>query len=794
MPRISLGIKPGIFRDGTRYSAEGVWYDCDKVRFRKGWPEKIGGWVKFIAGKFLGSCRKIHDWGTVGGARYVGLGTTVKLYVQQGASPDDVTPVRLTATLGTNPLTTVIGETYLEVAHTAHGAVAGAYVTISGATATNGIPAGEINTEHRIKYIEDANTYFVEVSTAATSSGTGGGSAVDVEYQINPGLDYFVPGSGWGSGSWGETSWGGSTTVGANNQLRLWSIDNFGDDMVACSRGGGVYYWDESDGLSTRAIYLHELTRRTITLGTDPLATVNTSATVTVTDISAHGAGVGDTVTLSGVPGAVNGIPAAELNASHTIVSVPTDTTFTITVSTSATSTGSGGGSAVVATYEAGEYHTPTSGLQAMVSPVARHIIVFGTNDVGGTELDPMLVRWCTSENAAEWEPRRDNSAGGQRLSTGSLIVGAIRTRQEVIIWTDSNMVSMRYVGQPYIFSFNEISANVSMISQNAAAVANDVVYFMDRGGFYTYAGRMQRLLCPVRDYIFSDIDFTEAGKIFCGTNVDYSEVLWFYPSLSGDGEIDKYVAYNYDDGVFTYGTLARGYWDEAPTKTYPLASSMFVSTKGTVALESTNTSPTMTVHWADHGLSVGDTVVLSGFAAIGGWSAAGDETEQINKDHVVASVVDSDSFTITMTSNATSTAGGSGSPDTNGIVRAPNVLYSHEVGHDDDGVAFTAYIESADQDIEDGDSFWFINRLLPDVEFRDSESSTDSVVIDLYGHDYPAGNRTRRTTSTIYPSTEQDYIRMRSRLMSMRVESTGAGYGWRLGNMRVEARKDGKR
>lgn len=787
MPFVKVALKPGIFRDGTRYSAEGTWYDCDKIRFRKGYPEKIGGWRKYSPNSHLGSTRNIHDWGTVDGGRYIALGTHLKLYVVQGDNFYDVTPIASSQTLGADPLAVTDTTAVVVVTDVEHGLTVGAYVVLSGATGpVGGIPASDFNQEHRVQSIVDADSYRIVVDTPATSTvAAGGGSVVVATYDINPGLDVVVPSSGWGAGTWSSGNWGGATEIGPDNSLRVWSLDNYGDDLVSCVRQGGVYYWDQSGGTGAEAVPIHELTRRSVTVDPNPITTVDTSATITITDIGGHGAGVGDTVVIAGSD-AVNGIPANEINASHTVVSTPTSTTFTVTVTTVATATGIGGGSLVTATYEAGEYYTPTFGLQAMVSDVARHIIVFGTTDIGATTIDPLLVRWCESENAAEWEPKEENAAGGQRLSNGSQFVGALRTRQEIIIWTDVNMVSMRYVGQPFIFSFNEISANVSMLSQNAAIVANGIVFFMDRGGFYTYSGRVERLPCPVRDYIFSDMDLTFAPKVTCGTNVDFSEVVWLYPSTANNGEIDKYVMFNYDENAWSYGTLERGYWSEAPTRVYPLATSVNKTVLGDNPVETTNTSGTITITQTAHGMDVGDIVILSGIAAVGGLSI-----NVLNSDYPVAGVPDANSYTITLPDLATSSTTGGGS---NVQVLMPNYLYDHEIGHDADGEAMNAYIESGDMDIEEGDHFWFMSKLIPDVQFRGSTSNDDSVVIDLYGHDYPGGARTRRTTSEVNPDTTLNYIRMRSRLMSLKAESTGAGYGWRLGYPRLDARKDGKR
>lgn len=575
MPFFPLNIKPGVIRDTTLYNTEGYWFDCDKVRFRRGEPEKIKGWEKYATSQFIGVARALHDWGTVSGTKYLSVGTHLKLYINIGTSYYDITPIRDTETLGTDPITTTSGSGLVTITDTDHGAVIGDYVTISGASTTNGIPDTDINQEHRVVGIVDDDTFQVVFDTAASSSGAGGGSSVVLEYQINVGLIDYVQASGWGAGAWGSGAWGGTTSIGSNNQLRLWSFDNFGDDLIAGVRLGGVYYWDQSAGTASRAVPIHELTRRSVTLGNNPIATSSGTPTLTITDNGGHGAGVGDLVTISGVPGDIGGIPQAEINATHTVVSVITKTIFTVTVTSNASSSTSGGGSGVSAVYQAGTYFSPSKCLQILVSDQARHILVFGANDIGSQTIDPLLVRWCSSENAAEWQPTTENTAGGQRLSAGSEFIGAIRTKQEILAFTDAGITGIRYTGGDFTFGFHEVASGVSLISPNAAVDVNGVVYFMDRGHFHTYSGHVQDLNCTVHQYVFPRIDFSQAFKIVAGSNEEFSEVIWLYPSVDGNGDIDSYVLYNYDENLWTFGTIARGYWTNAYTKTYPVSSAV---------------------------------------------------------------------------------------------------------------------------------------------------------------------------------------------------------------------------
>ena len=798
MPLAKIKPQPGLYTDGTRYSAEGTWYDADKVRFRKGFAEKIGGWTKYVLSTFMGTARRLHDWVTNSGNAYIGVGTSLKLYVNRGDAYYDITPVRKTVSLGTDPIAEVSGTAVLTVTcASAHDAVIGDYVTLAGSDALDGITAAQVNTEHRIFALgapdnSNPDTKFRILAAAkATSTDTAiGGSSVTAAFQINCGLDTYVSGSGWGAGTWGIGGFGSLTGVGQSGQLRVWSIVNFGDDMLANVRQGDVYYWDETistdgDGVSTRAKKLSEVTRRTVTLAANPITTANGTTSVTVTDNFGHGAGVGDTFTISGASGAIGGIAEARFNSEFTVATVPTKTTLTFDIGgADATGDASGGGSAVQVVYQAGAYYTPVAAMQVMISDVARHVICLGCNPIGSTSINPLFVRWSSSENASQWQPLSTNSAGGQELSQGSEIIGGITYRQEILIWTDNGIVSMRYIGSPFYFSFAEVAKGMSMASPSAAVAASGSVYFMDRGEFYIYAGSVQRLPCPVLSTVFDDFDHSQRHKVFAGSNPDFSEVWWVYPSESGDGENDKYVIYNYEENVWYTGTIVRAAWVHGATKDYPIATSIRKKSLAD-AFTTTNTSGTITISDAGHDLRVDDKIILKDVSDVGGITAT-----VLNNEHTVASVVNADSYTITLGDLATSAETGGGSLAT-GIY--PNVIYNHENGHDDDGTALTAYIETADMDLGEGDQFWFLKKLIPDIKFRDGDSASE-VTLSINGHDYPASAQSALASATITSSTEQAHIRGRARQISMKVQSTGAGYGWRVGDVRLDARTDGKR
>ena len=791
MPFTKISPEAGLVTDGTRYSAKGGWFDSDKVRFRKGFAEKIGGWARYVTTRYVGISRKIHDWVTDSGNAYIGVGTTNNLYVNQGSIYHDITPLRSSVTLGTNPIATVDETAVVTISHTSHGAVVGDYVTIASATATGGIGTGSLNTEHRIVSLgapdgsDPDDKYRIVCDAQATSTvSAGGGTSATAAYQINVGLDDYVRAAGWSSGTWGAGTWGSASGIGQASQLRLWSIDNFGDDMLACVRQGNVFYWDESNGTSTRAVALSDRTRRTITLaGSTPIAVTNTSSIITVTDKGGHGAGVGDKVTFSGAA-AVGGVLAASINKEHTIASTPTTTTFTVDTGDAASSTTTGGGSSVVATYKAGVHYTPIAALQVMMSDVARHVICFGCNPIGSSTLNPLFVRWSTSENAAQWQPLSTNSAGGQELSSGSEIIGALMTRQEILIFTDVGIQAMRYSGSPFYFTFSEVAKGMSMVSPNAAVNANGRVFFMDRGSFYTYTGTAQKLSCPILSTVFDNFDEEQAFKVTSGSNPDFGEVIWMYPSKSGNGENDRYVIYNYESDVWYYGTLDRGAWNRAGTKVYPLASSILnQQLSDNPITTTTDATSNVSVAATDHGLIVGDTFQLTGASATGGLEAL-----LLNNEHTVVSVTD-DTIVFTIADTATAETAGGGTV----ILIKSNVLYSHENGHDDDGSAMTAYIETGDMDLGEGDQVWAINRVIPDLVFRDAQSD-DEVTIILNGHNFPGDAQSSLTSAAVTSSTGQAFVRARARQVSMKVQSTGAGYGWRLGYVRLDGRTDGRR
>ena len=474
MPLQKFLFKPGINKEGTAYSNEGGWFDSNLIRFRKGLPEKIGGWSKSSSDSFKGTGRGLHAWVALDGTKYLGLGTSWKYYILEGTSFYDITPIR-SIDENVTTFSASDGSAVITATDTAHGAVVNDFVTISNAVSLGGnISAGVLNQEHQITSVPSANTYTFTASATANSSDTGnGGSATDAVYQINTGLDVYVPSSGWGAGTWGEGTFGSTTALSFANQLRLWSHDNFGEDLIINPRFGGVFYWDESNGLTTRAVALSDLS---------------------------------------------------------------------------------------------GANLAPTLALQVMVSDIDRHVICFGADplNTGGTArtgaIDPMFIAWSDQENAAVWQPLATNTAGSFRLSAGSSIVGATRAKQEILVWTDTSLYSMTFVGQPFTFSLNLVNEGVGLVSPNAMVNSPKGIFWMDKKGFYAYNGAVQEIPCTVQDYVFSNINEIQSYQIFGFVNKAFDEVGWFYCS-AGATVIDKYVVFNYEENVWTIGTLSRTAW-----------------------------------------------------------------------------------------------------------------------------------------------------------------------------------------------------------------------------------------
>ena len=625
MPLTKFNFKPGINKEETDYSNEGGWVDGDKIRFRKGRVEKIGGWEKSSSNTYIGTGRALHSWVSLGGSRFLGLGTTNKYYIESGGVFNDITPIRATTTNGITFAATD-GSAIITATDSSHGAVVGDFVTIAGSASLGGnITAAVLNQEQQITGVPTANTYTFTASATANASDSGnGGSGVDGVYQINSGLDFYVAASGWGSGAWSAGTWGSATAITAAGQLRLWTHDNYGENLIINPRGGGIFRWVEDNGLSTRAL-------------------------------------------------ALSGISGASL--------------------------------------------VPTKGLQVITSETDRHLIVLGADPISsgsrtGT-IDPMLVAFSDQENELDFQPLATNTAGSVRLSSGSFIIGGLKSRQEVLIWTDTSLYSMTFIGPPLTFAINLINEGAGLIGPKGAVNAPNGVYFMSKNAFYFYNGSVQKLPCSVQDYVFADLDLDQAFKCFATLNSAFSEVWFFYPSIEDNTrEISRYVIYNYEENSWSIGSLIRYAWLDTGIEDKPLATAK---------------------------------------------------------------------------------------------VSSSNFLYQHETGFNDDLSSMDGvFIESADLDVADGDSFAFVKKLLPDIKFSKAAGTDPSPAMNIVVKSRNFANQSLTTDSTTQVTESSTFasLRTRSRQVVLRfesdddntVDSNKKDYKWRLGSTRLDVVPSGRR
>lgn len=545
MPLQKILFKPGVNKENTRYTTEGGWYECDKVRFRQGNPEVIGGWQQISAYTYQGVCRSLWNWVTLGFLNLVGVGTNLKFYIEKGGAYNDITPIRTTVTLGTDPFT-ANGTTTVTVTANSHGCVTGDFVTFSGATGTY---ASTFNAEFQVTVV-NANSYTI-TTPSALAAGSYGGSAVVAAYQLNVGPAASVPLVGWGGGPWGSGTWGNGTLT--YSEMRLWNQMNYGEDLVFGPRGGGLYYWDATGGVTTRGVLLNSL-------GGTATITIASPAVVTSTVLYTEGAAIKFSTTGALPTGITAGTTYYVFNVDGL--------TFQLLDAAGAIVNTSGSQSGV---HTITPVDIPLVQNNLTISDSSRFIIVFGTNDYGSSTLDPMLIRWSNQDDPYNWTPDATNQAGSTRLSHGSEIVTTVQTRQEIFVLTDSSAYSLQYLGPPYVWQSQLLGDNISIISPNAAVIASGVVYWMGVDKFYAYDGRVQTLNCDLRRHVFSDLNREQQYQVFCGTNEGFNEVWWFYCSANST-TIDKYVVYNYFEKVWYYGTLARTAWLDSGLRDYPLA------------------------------------------------------------------------------------------------------------------------------------------------------------------------------------------------------------------------------
>ena len=503
MPFIKLQFKPGVNRDQTDYSNEGGWYECDKIRFRSGYPEKIGGWVKSSPTAFVGVCRQMWNWITSYSDDFLALGTNERVYIEAGGVYYDITPfdpalagsntfaVTNTSTTVTVTTTTTL-PTWLDTGET---------VKIAGfASALGGIPIAQLNGDRTVT-VTGTNSFTFTTTTAATSTTSVSGAGYTVQTEIAPGNAIATGGYGWGVGTWGRDAWGlGTTAAPISLPQRDWWFDNFDNDLAMNIRNGAGYWWYRQ-------------------ATSDPASS-----------LAAH---------------------AITLQAYATAESKD-------------------------ATY------VPTQIMQLLVSQQDRHLLAFGCDfgSVLPNSFDPLLIRWASQDSPGDWVPSATSSAGDLRVSRGSRIVRALPTRQEVLVWTDTHLYTLQFLGTADVFGLQEYADNISIASPRAIASASNVVYWMGQDKFYAYTGRVETLPCTLRNHVFENINFAQSDQIVCGTNEQWNEVWWFYPTADSDYN-NAYVVYNHLEQIWYYGTIDRTSWLDTPLRRFPQATNTPVSNGG---------------------------------------------------------------------------------------------------------------------------------------------------------------------------------------------------------------------
>ena len=546
-----LVLKSGLNRENTRYTNEGGWWESDKIRFRQGTPEVIGGWVRRSANTFLGVCRSLFSWVTLASLDYIGVGTHLKFYIENEGIYKDITPIRTTVTLGAAPFATTSGSPIVTVTSAGHGAITNDFVTFSGAAAVAGLT---LNGEYQIQSYLGVNSYTINAGSNANATTTGGGAAVVAVYQINTGPATQGASYGWGAGYWGNGAWG-NADYSEGQEIRLWTQQNYGEDLVFGPRYGALYYWIASLGTGVRAGALN-------TMG--GAVTISNSSPALLTLDQALAPGTSFTLATTGA------LPTGLATGTTYYVSTLSGTTVTVSLTNggaeiNTTSAGSGTHSIALL------LDVPIVQQAIIVSDTSRFILCFGCNDLGSTTLDPMLVRWSDQANPVEWYPQITNQAGSLRLSHGSEIYAVLQTRQEILVWTDTALYSIQFLGAPLVWGATLLEGNISCQRPNGAVAASGVIYWMGKDKFYQYDGRVQTLNCDLRKYVFEDMSDSQDYQSFGTTNEAFNEVWWFYCSKNST-TVDRYVVYNYIEKIWYYGMMARTAWIDAGVNDYPVA------------------------------------------------------------------------------------------------------------------------------------------------------------------------------------------------------------------------------
>jgi len=630
MPFQKLQFKPGVNRDQTNYSNEGGWNECDKIRFRSGFPEKIGGWLKATTEYMLGYCRQMFGWITSYNDNFLACGTNKKAYIEVGGYFYDITPLRatvptLTTTVTNNCITTTNGSGVVTIVAVGSDADVGNYIDIAGANAVGGITAATLNATHQVATVINVNAFTFVVGTNATSTATGGGTGINLSFEIDIGNGITTAGYGWGTGTWNDNfSWGLNSPDPVYLPQQDWWFDQFDNDLVMNIRNGPIYYWARGanatpdDALGTRAILLEDL---------------------------------------------------------------------------------------------AGAASVPTEAMQILVSQNDKHLLAFGCQPYAGgaTDFDPLLIRWASQDDPGMWTPQVTNSAGFIRVSRGSLIVRAIPTKQEILVFTEGTLSSLQFTGTTDVFALQEIGDNLSIIGARAVTVVNNMTFWMGHDKFYVYTGRVETLPCTLRNHVFENLNYNQVDQIVSGTNEGWNEVWWMYPTANSNYN-NAYVIYNHLERIWYYGTIERTAWLDSPLRDTPQA-----------AL-----------------------------------------TDTVNE---------------------------------------LSYLYNHESGTNDDTIPMTAYIQSSDFDIAEGDQIVLTRRMIPDVNFEGSTATNPEANFIVRPRNFPgssfylnASNTQRVIQTTVNQFTDQVFMRARARQLALKIESTGLNTQWQLGSPRLDLRPDGKR
>lgn len=763
MPLQKLELRPGVNREATSYANEGGFFAGDKIRFRSGYPEKLGGWqnISVNGSTFFGVCRMLWNYVTTFSQNLLGIGTNQKVYVEIGGAYYDITPLGNSLTLTMNPFSTTSSSRLVTVTASAHGSTIGTYVSFSGAISVASLT---LNGEYEVQSVPTANTFTIFASSTASSTTTGGGSLVIAKFDIDAGNAVYSSGVGWGGPPWGSGGWGSAS--GAGIDMRLWSMFNYGDDLMFAERGGEIYFWTLDTSTWSRAVTL-EAKANSVNKGS-AFSTFASGVTTIVLDDTT---GLDTGAVLSG-SGIVTG----------TYVTTAWDFSNSVTISqaTSSSQTLSD-----ISFSYAGQ-HVPNKVNMIVDSPVNDFVISCGSTPYDpanfATTFDPLLVRWSDQGTPYEWVPAVTNQSGEQRLSSGSFIVTAKNTRQEVLIWTDLALFSAQYVGPPFVWSFTLLDQDVSIASQNAVLTVNNVVYWMGRDKFFMYSGRVETLPCTLRQFVYNDINYDQLSQVVAGANEGYNEIWWLYPSADSDTN-NRYVIYNYLERIWYYGNINRSFWSDHSQRNNPIAA--FSIQKGYLATAINSSVTTIS-------LTDATTYPNSG-------------TVQIDSEKIFYTAKSGSTLTGCVRGYDGTTAA-SHEQYTLVYLNVPNQVLLHEIGNDDASVTpslpIEAFIETSDFDIQDGQSFGYVWRMLPDLNFTGSTGTSPSVTLTVRprqnsGSNYTSADSpvvTRTATIPVQQYTGQVYTRVRGRQMAFRVDSTNLGVAWQMGMMRLDVRPDGRR